>query len=817
LVKWLEKNIDAPISKVNLYELFFREGEKRENQKHGSFSEKEIKMLLGQLESLTICDPAVGSGAFLVGMMQVLDEIEMDLKERIKLKDNDSFERKKGIIAQSLYGVEVKEWAVWICQLRLWLSLFVEAPDEIKNSFEPILPSLDFKVRQGDSLVQRVGNKTFPVLGHALMGESIKRKVTQLKKLKNEYFSNKTSLKDWEVRQRELTIYNEILQSEIVEKQKEKTLFKNAKRGTVVSLFGNGFFQPAQKELDFDKERIKQLEGEINELIDQRQKIYKDKPLIWNIEFAEIFAEKGGFDIVIGNPPYVRQEEIADPTGKVKDKKQYKEFLPEMVKIDFPSEFPPRSKINAKSDLYAYFYIRALRLLNSGGIHTFICSNSWLDVGYGVWLQKFLLEGAQIEYIIDNHAKRSFEAADVNTIVSIIHAPSKKINPAHPVKFIAFKKPFEESIFTEYLLQIEEVKEVVSNDIFRVYPITAQELKEAGTEYETEAQKKMKIGNYVGDKWGGKYLRAPDIFFTILEKGKKYTDVFNKHFIGERYLNTGGADGFFVLTNVRQKNKSLFYVDNDKTITKNKSISFSGEIESKFLKNLIKDQTKKDKRIKIEKTDAWCLVVEGEIKNKKLKEYIKWGEKQGYNQRSVTKNQKPWFKPTNQMKKGAEVLLPRSFNDIFVTYYNPNKYLSLRYYRLHPKQNNAKELVAFLNSTVFWFLFEAMGNKNQGQGVLDFYMEHFLKMKIPIVLFKESIPKFEKIKNRQIKTIFKECGIDPKSKISIEEQEPNPLPDRAELDKIVFDALNLTEEECKEVYRAVCRLVWNRISKARSV
>ena len=125
-----------------------------------------------------------------------------------------------------------------------------------------------------------MGNKTFTVLGDAFMGESIKRKVTQLKKLQNEYIGNKTSIKGWEVRHRELTIYNEILQGEIVEKQKEKTLLKTAKRGTVVSLFGDNFFQSTQKEIDFDKERIEQLESEINELIEQKQKIRKDKPLI---------------------------------------------------------------------------------------------------------------------------------------------------------------------------------------------------------------------------------------------------------------------------------------------------------------------------------------------------------------------------------------------------------------------------------------------------------------------------------------------------------------------------------------------------------
>jgi len=75
----------------------------------------------------------------------------------------------------------------------------------------------------------------------------------------------------------------------------------------------------------------------------------------------------------------------------------------------------------------------------------------------------------------------------------------------------------------------------------------------------------------------------------------------------------------------------------------------------------------------------------------------------------------------------------------------------------------------------------------------------------------------DKIGSRKPLPVFDECGIDPESKKPIEEQEPKPLPDRAELDKIVFDALGLTKEERKEVYRAICRLVWNRISKAKSV
>ena len=796
LVKWLQKNISSPIAKANLYELFFREGEKEEDQKRGSFSERETKEIVGLLENLTVCDPAVGSGAFLVGMMQVLDEIEQDLKSRIGVKDIDAFERKKRIIAQSLYGVEVKEWAVWICQLRLWLSLFIEAPDSLKSSFEPILPSLDFKVRQGDSLVQRVGSKSLRVLGHAMVGETVKRKVTQLKNLKNEYFGNKTTLKDWEIRQRELAIYEEILQSEIIEKRKELNRLKNVQPEIKSSLFGDEFFKPAQKELDFNKEKIGLLESEINEFLDQKQNIRKDKPLVWNIEFAEIFVEFGGFDIVIGNPPYVRQEVITDPAGKIKDKKQYKELLAEMVRLDFPADFSPKSKINAQSDLYTYFYIRALRLLNSKGIHTFICSNSWLDVGYGVWLQRFFLERAPVEFIIDNHAKRSFEAADVNTIISIIHAPVKKIDPAHLVKFVAFKKPFEESVFTEYLCQIEEAKEVTSNDIFRVYPIAIKDLQEAGTEYEDESekQKKLRLGTYVGDKWGGKYLRAPAIFFTILEKGRgkfvKLSDIAEV-----RRGFTTGANEFFYLTDTEAK---------------------EWKIEAEFLKQVIKSPRECEGILVNTRNLKYKIFVcnksKDELKGTNALKYIAWGEKQKTKDGVFWKNvpsvssRKFWYGLGE--REPARINFNYLIDEVARSYVG-KIYVSDNFQEIHTDKN----VELFLNSFVSYLFQVNTGRVGFGGGLLK--IQTYEVKRLPVI--ESEIVNVRYFKNNDGKNIFEECGINPKSKIPIEEQEPKPLPDRAELDNIFFDVLGLTADERKDVYRAVCRLVWNRISKAKSV
>jgi len=792
LVKWLQKNLENPVKADNLYELFFRESEKEEDQKQGSFSPKEAQEILNKLENLAICDPAVGSGAFLVGMMQVLDETEQVLKKYVTSEKN-TFERKKEIIRNSLYGVEVKEWAVWICQLRLWLSLFVDAPDGLKNSFEPILPSLDFKVRQGDSLVQRVGSKAFPVSGHnQIMSPSVRRKITELKSLKVAYFDNKSEFKILELKQKERDIYDNILDSEISEKEEVLRKLKNIKPIKLASLFGEEI-EDKQEVLELNKEQIDALEGDIYELREQKRALRNgNKPLVWSIEFAEVFAEKDGFDIVIGNPPYVRQEKIEDPMGKIKDKKEYKNCLEEMVKIDFPSDFSARSKINAQSDLYTYFYIRALRLLNPQGIQTFICSNSWLDVGYGVWLQEFFLKWCSIDVIIDNHAKRSFDAADVNTIISIIHAPQKKVDENKLVKFIAFKKPFEEAIFTENLLAIENAQKVESNTIFRVYPITVKDLKEAGMIYDNPEQKVLG-GKYEGDKWGGKYLRAPDIFFTILEKGKgklvKLSDIAEV-----RRGFTTGANEFFYLSEEK--------------------ISQWG-IEQEFLKPVIKSPREcksvlvnpKDLKYKI----FICNKSKAELSGTNALKYIEWGEKQKTEEGVLWKNvpsvsgRKYWY--------GLGVRKSTSFNfnyliDHVGSTYVGDIYVSDNFHEIHTEQKN---IDGFLNSTLFYLFQNLTGRIGFGGGLLKIQAYELQKL---LVL---TNAKKKGALYRDIESLFEECGIDPKSAVPIEEQEPKPLPDRAELDKIVFDALELTEKERKEVYRAVCRLVWNRISKAKSV
>ncbi len=767
LVKWLQKNSAADTN--DLYHLFFRDRgqdpEFDEDQKQGDFTKAQIRELVELLSSVTVCDPAAGSGAFEVGMLHVLHDILDNLYHRHNAPEElavwDDFEQKKSIIARSLYGVEVKEWAVWINQLRLWLTLFIDMPDDYKNSLQPLLPSLNFKVRQGDSLVQRVGNKLFPVQGHAHLSASIKRKITELKKAKVDFFYNRGgSYKD--LRGKENDIFRSILEEEIYSKRKELRGFSNP-RGVQGDLLGSS--GPAQSELELDEKEKEKILVEITELEAQKKALGENHPLIWNIEFAEIFFDKGGFDVVIGNPPYVRQEDIGDPFGNL-EPKAYKKELEAAIRGDFPDYFRSGVTISGRSDLYTYFYIRSLRLLNDQGELIFICSNSWLDVGYGDWLQRFLLRMTDVDGIVDNHAKRSFASADVNTVITFMGAPKQKKDwMESSVPFIAFKKPFEEVIIADHLLTIENARQTVANEQFRVFPVPKKRLVEEGSEFENPEDKKLFHGTYVGDKWGSKYLKAPDVYNLILEKGQNHI------------VKLGSiADIYTVSWSRKGMNSEILH-----------------EV------GVIPDNTNKTRVLKSPK-DVKAIHVDKEMLSYELN-----------------------LEPVEEKDiKYAPILWVDLRDKKHLCHFlNSNIPFTHNFHGIKSKFDHDFELCGILNSTVSHLSTEIFSRSGLGGGAGRVLVKDLRKIYLvidPARLKTDSItPVFEKMIDRKVQNIFKECGINPESDIPISEQEPQPLPDRAELDNIVFDALGLTEEERKEVYRAVCQLVWNRVSKAKSV
>jgi hypothetical protein len=518
--------------------------------------------------------------------------------------------------------------------------------------------------------------------------------------------------------------------------------------------------------------------------------------------------------------PVEREEDFDDKEEWRERKRLYKDKLAQSVE----NHWGDFIRIDKKSDLCVYFYYHGLALLGPGGTFCFINSNSWLDVRYGTELQEFLLKNMDPVYIVDNLAKRTFAESDVNTVIVFIKRPSSpdiiarsEATKQSQLKFIAFKKPFEEVLKPDTIIRIDQTQEKLFTDDYRVFPKGKSELLEEEVEIPEEGEEQLIKDPmhlpYVGNKWGGKYLRAPDIYWTILEKGVRFLGRLSAYCDGERYLNTGGADGFLIITDVQPSSKNCFKIVN-KNITKPKGMPFIGEIERSYLVPLIEDYTKADKRIEIHGFDEYCIVVKGDP-TRRMQKYIEWGELQGYHRRSVTKNQFPWYKPTRQMLAGAKILVPRSFNDSFAVYYNPKSYLSLRFYRLHIKRGRELSLVAYLNTTLVALVLETLGNKSLGQGVLDFFMADFLTLEIPIIQNPDMEEAFNKIKDRSVLPVTKEYGVTILAKDG--KYHCAPPMDRKCLDDIVFDELRLTQGERDAVYEAVIELVKQRLEKARSV
>lgn len=118
---------------------------------------EELSTIKKFLLDVRIVDPAAGSASFLVGMMNILVELHTELTKQLENKDENIFALKQKIILDNLYGVDVKDWAVMVGELRLWLSIIIETDEKYMDIYtKPLLPNLSFKIRQGDSLVQEI-------------------------------------------------------------------------------------------------------------------------------------------------------------------------------------------------------------------------------------------------------------------------------------------------------------------------------------------------------------------------------------------------------------------------------------------------------------------------------------------------------------------------------------------------------------------------------------------------------------------------------------------------------------------------------------
>ena len=515
-------------------------------------------------------------------------------------------------------------------------------------------------------------------------------------------------------------------------------------------------------------------------------------------------------DCVVGNPPYTRQEEITEITGK----ESYKESMIEKALFDGKRKLADISK---RAGIHAYFFVHGTKFLKDGGRFGFIVSNSWMDVDYGKGLQELFLKNYKIIAIMESKVERWFEDADINTCVIILEkCKDQKERDENLVRFVYLFKPLRHFIPSAHdmwekqkqrLDAIENLKKTIlfhnnfyQTDEYRIYPKKQSELWEEG--YDTEEDK------YTGSKWG-KYLRAPEIFFKILEKGKEKL-VPLKEIADVRFGIKTGANEFFYLTEEEIKDKGIekeFWMHKDE--------------KGEWAPNYIIKSSKECKSITVKQKDLKFRVLMIHKEKKALNKtsvlmWIKKGEQQGFHLRPTCASRGGrWFDLGIWEK--PDFVWSDAYNIRFAVYETQNTWGDKRFFFITVHNKKDYDIVlAFLNSTIIPLLIEISGITNLGEGAV-YTNVYWLKMLgVPthkIISNVKLSSVFEKLKRREVLSIFEELGSASPGEVSLDKVKP----DRRELDKIIMgDILGLTDNEQLEVYRAVVDLVRSRIEKAKS-
>ncbi len=508
---------------------------------------------------------------------------------------------------------------------------------------------------------------------------------------------------------------------------------------------------------------------------------------------------------VVGNPPYTRQEELEDYIAGYKDK------LEKVIEEDWNGEV----KLGKRASIYAYFFIHGIKFLGDDGRFGYVTSNSWLDVDYGKDIQEFFLKKTKIVAIIESKVERWFEDADVITAITILErCKDEKERNDNVVKFVQLKVPLKDLIpptdnerkrwncADKIVKLVEETDELYEDDKIRIYPKKQIELWNEG--YDTQE-------GYVGSKWG-KYVRAPDIFFTVLEKGRSLLVPLREIADVTRGFTTG-ANEFFYLTEDQIKEWGI------------EKEFWMHEKKGKWIPNYVIKSPRESLSLLIRPENLKFRVLMMHKDKKKLKgtnvlKYVQWGEQQGFHRRPTCASRERWYELPELPH--ADILFRQFFD---VTFNFPLKLDETPtdhtfYYLCLKNRKLAKALAVILNSTLYTLIVELYGRTIMGQGVLIAYGPEMRP--IPIIdvkkLNKRQIKKleteFDSLSKRSIESVYEEIGTTNPEKVNLNEVKD----DRRKLDKIVMEEiLGLTDKEQLEVYKAVIDLVKSRIERAQSV
>jgi len=421
------------------------------------------KLIDQKLADIKICDPAIGSGAFPVGMMTEIVRARNTLSSYIKAPNRTPYNFKRDCIHNSLYGVDIDPGAVEIAKLRLWLSLVVDE-DDIKQ-IKP-LPNLEYKIMQGNSLLEEFeGVRLFDDRIIATVDFDKEKQISDLKekqsKISSEYIKLHQANRLTQDRKIQINddlkkISSQIRRLEQSGKKVEENaslfdMFSNAKKKSdALKQLHKEFFETTQKTKKDDlKRQIEKLEWDLIEVTLKEQgkeselkkleefKKSNIKPFfLWKLHFSEVF-QRGGFNIVIANPPYVSY----GLRGGQKMTSQEKNILREA--------FPNSAEY--KISLYVLFMDKAIQIAKpDGGIQTYIVPDSFLLGRYFSKIRDCVLRLNKIKQIL----LLPYSVFDATVGFSVVYVFQRKlqINANHNIvaRFANNNKVIAQGEFKEH-------------------------------------------------------------------------------------------------------------------------------------------------------------------------------------------------------------------------------------------------------------------------------------------------------------------------------------------------------------------------------
>ncbi|GAB6283420.1 MAG: hypothetical protein STSR0008_21870 [Ignavibacterium sp.] len=548
---------------------------------------KNAKLIDEKLVDILICDPAVGSGAFPVGMMHEIVGARNLLSIFIKESGRSIYNFKRECIEKSLYGVDIDSGAVEIAKLRLWLSLVVD-----EDNFKEIkpLPNLDYKIVCGNSLI------------------GVEKNI-----FNNEYFEQLEKIKPLH--------FNET--------------------------------NPTKKE---------EYKNQIDELILKLSNGHKD--FDFEVYFSEVFHQKKGFDVVIGNPPYIKEYTYRNAFNGIRESPYYM----------------------GKMDIWYMFACIGIDFLRNKGNLCFIAQNNWVTSYGAKKMREKILKDSQIVQLIDFGDYKIFENADIQTMIMIF----KKINVDNEYHFDLRRLIGKNTTFNDVLdLLIKNKTDIleylspkISYKNLKNKPLTFNDILAENVLNKIKAKQNFKLSENDEVAQG---VVAPQEFLNNQ----------NRLFLGDGYTE---GEGIFVLNDQELKQMNL----NKSELSLIKPFYTTEQLTRFFGLN---------------KNNSWLIYTDSSFKYPEtIKPYPNIKKHLDRFFPIITSDNKPYGLHRSRYEnffKGEKILSLRKCLIPTFTYTNFDCYVSQTFFIIKSKRINLKYLIGIFNSRLIAFWLKHKG-KMQG-------------------------------------------------------------------------------------------------------